>query len=285
MSLQKNFLSALSYLFCGLILVYVFFVQTFPNKELEKRLEYESQDLVGERIDVQDMTFVLPFGLGCEIVKTAGSQVELRDVRFRFKLIPLISKRILTELSFKTLDGEAEGELEIFPVSSLKNVDLELNWQSLRLDRLPLIARLKGVKRFSGTCPGKLELNLNRNEPLLARGQGEVLLRDGVAGLSIPGIQELDFEEIQGRGTWTLKEKTLKVTGLNFQARGVQGRCSGTIALREDVAQSGLHLQGDLQFTPAQPTTYSLVKKHLGKTSFDFSLLGDLARPRCRLNS
>jgi type II secretion system protein N len=271
----------LGYFLWGLVLAGILIVWKFPYGSLQERLDAVARERLGLRFEATDVSPTLPPGLKlakCTVRSTEpGSKPFLAatQVYLRFNL------------RSQVYGGSLKGDIRLAPFYDVRQYQLKLRGQTLRLDDKTDISALLG-RQLSGQISGDLELKGDFGDIVNSTGGGELQLVEGSCPIDSPYLTIKLLEKLEVSGTFALAGGILKINPCQFKAPGFEGTLSGEIELQPWLPSSTLNLAGKGQIDPALvnlPPDKRRVAEAILKRGkpLPFKVLGTIEAPQLRL--
>jgi type II secretion system protein N len=293
---MKRFMSNskkwLGYLLFALILTVALLYYRFPSDALRDYLrataDRSNPPLV---LSVARIEPRFPVGL-----KFAETEVALKDVPD--KVILRVDSLLLKPQLWSFLRGKFEycfqcmaykGDLTgcvYFKKDHRRRlIDTEIELRNIRIEENAYLSHL--IRRHvEGTLGGTV--SYRGYYDLLMDGSGEANLRlsQGMVKLLQPllTVESIEFNEMEIE--MALEKQEIKVTRLELKGQQLHGTLSGTIKLKQEFAESNLHLRGTVEpfaeffkSTPGTLDTVKLFKQRLKRGTLSFVIHGTLGKP------
>lgn len=281
------------YFLWGLLLAGILVVWKFPYGSLQERLDAVARARLGLRFEVTDVSPTLPPGLKlakCTVRSTEpGSKPFLAatQVYLRFKLLPLLRGSLALTLRSQVYGGSLNGDIRLAPFYDVRQYQLRLRGQTLRLDDKNDISALLGRQLF-GQISGDLELEGDFGDIVNSTGGGELQLVEGSCPIDSPYLTTKLLEGLEVSGTFALSGGILKIDHCQFEGPGFEGTLSGEIKLQPWLPSSTLNLAGKGQIDPAlvnlPPDKRRVAEAFLNRGKpLPFKVRGTIEVPQLRL--
>ena len=244
------------YFLWGLVLAVILIVWKFPYGSLLERLDAGARARLGLRFEVSDVSPTLPPGLKlakCTVRSTEpGSKPFLTatQVYLRIKLLPLLRGSLASTLRSQLYGGSLKGDIRLAPFYDIRQYQLRLRGQTLRLDDKTDISALLGRPLF-GQISGDLELKGDLGDIVNSTGGGELQLVEGSCPIDSPFLTIQYLEGLEVSGTFALSGGILNINPCQFKGPGFEGTLNGEIKLQPYLPGSTLDLAGKGKIDPA----------------------------------
>jgi len=185
-------------------------------------------------------------------IKLSNIEVGFRDrpdLIFRanvLKLRPAITSLLSGKLSLllyaDAYEGSMRTDINFTNRFSTKGpISIKAGFNDINLEKCSFIKTTTG-RQMDGRLGGTLSYNGS-----LGTGSAGFTLLDGNIQLlkSMFGFNELAFDKAEAE--LTLKNRTLKITGLGITGKQFSGSFTGNIFLNRDIMQSRLAIKGDME--------------------------------------
>ena len=238
----------IAYTIYGMLITAAFLYLLFPSDSAGKYIKSivtgSNQDVVFSFDSVKPC---FPPGirfhsLSVSFKSKPGSTLKADVAKVRPALLDLLSGRLTLLLNADAYEGHIKADIGFSKRFSVRG-PISIN---ARLDKIN-IGKCAYIKATSGRqMDGKFGGTLSYNGSL-GTGSARFTLLDGNIQLlkSIFGFDGLALDKAEAE--LTLKNRTLKITGLDITGKQLSGSFTGNIFLDRDIMQSRFAIKGDLK--------------------------------------
>ncbi|MEE8400047.1 MAG: type II secretion system protein GspN [Desulfobacterales bacterium] len=266
----------------GMILLYALFPSTTVK-------EYLVADINGRNpefdltVDGLEPAFLLGIRLsGIDLNYRGKPFLRVNHITVMPKLWSLLGKEKAFAFDGDTHGGDFEGKGVFSTGKTVDQVDIAADFSGIRIGTIPALQGLPG-REITGLLGGKV---IYKGKGAASTATVQLTLVDGIVGLQMPilKLDRLDFEKIEADLVFSrtmVQVKTGTLTGAQMD-----GTFSGTLRLRQPLANSRINLPGML--TLHRPFLDELVqtipmgllpKKISGGKAFPVKLKGTFKKP------
>lgn len=226
--------------------LYLLFPETALKEYLNSRLAAIDPALAVQTARIRP---TLPPGLKLSGVVISGNGTRLAhfdSARISPDLIDLLKGnqrfRFQTRLADGTINGRGGSETAEPP----ETLRVEADLSRIQLDRLDAV---KALERFSlsGLLNGKI---IHEGRPAMGLTSGALTVSDLRIVLKEPFLGISDLLMDQTEAEFSVNDRNLRLKALTFEGPLLQGQISGSIELRQPLAQSRLNLSGNAKPRP-----------------------------------
>ncbi|RZB30261.1 MAG: hypothetical protein SRB1_02541 [Desulfobacteraceae bacterium Eth-SRB1] len=190
-------------------------------------------------------------------IKLSNIEVSFRDkpdlilMANTLKLRPAITSLLSGKLSFLLYADAYEGNMRIDinftnRFSTKGPVRITTGFNDINLGKCSCIKTAAG-RHVDGRLSGSILYNGKWDGVINGAGSANITLLDGNIQLlkNMLGFDGLAFDKAEAE--LTLKNRTVKITGLDITGKQLSGSFAGNIFLDRDIMQSRLAIKGDLK--------------------------------------
>jgi type II secretion system protein N len=281
------------YLLWALVLAGLLIGWKFPYGSVRQRLDAAAREQLGLRFEITDVSFTLPPSVKlekCTVRSTApGSKVFLAatELYLRLKLLPLLKGSLALALRSQIYGGVLEGDIRLKPIYDVRQYQLRLRGQGLRLDDQTDISALLN-RQLSGKISGDLEFQGDFGDIFNSTGGGKLQLEEGGCPIDSPYLTTKFLEGLEISTAFTLSGGTLTIETCQFKGSGFQGSLNGEVNLQPRLPDSTLKLEGKSQIDPGMvnlpPDKRRVAAAFLDRGNpVPFKVRGTIEAPQLRL--
>jgi type II secretion system protein N len=285
------------FVFCYAIFLY----WVFPYDALKDRILSGIERQLGGGLQVSAQSLKPHWFTGVEIedlaIEGAGDRglvelVKFTRVKARAALIPLIFGSVRASFTIDVGKGEISGTARVG--DETVSVNVEVN--DLNLADFVFLQERTGLK-FASRIDGKIELAINRQQPVRSTGSVDITFQDlrigasqlkaGELVLEVPDLllakgKESKFNVSLGRGTVTIERFLFAGGDLGLDLKG-------KVFLSSRVDNYRLNLRGSFSASPkfgeALPFLFIIDSQKQEDGSYPLSVTGRLARPSIKIGT
>ena len=277
----------------ALVLAGLLIVWKFPYGHVRQRLDAAAREQLGLRFEIADVSFSLPPSLKlekCTVRSTKpGSKVFLAttELYLRLKVLPLLKGSMALALRSQIYGGMLEGDIRLKPFYDLRQYQLRLRGQGLRLDDQTDISALLN-RQLYGKVSGNLEFQGDFEDISNSTGGGKLQLEEGSFPIDSPYLRTKSLEGLELSTAFTLSGGILTIKTGQFKGAGFQGSLNGEMKLEPRLQDSTLKLEGKCQIDPDMvnlpPDKQKVAAAFLARGNpVPFKVRGTMEAPQLRL--
>lgn len=298
---MSRLLRFISYLLLFAFCYAIFLYWVFPYDALKDRILSGIERQLGSGLQVSARSLEPHWFTGVEIedlaIEGAGDRglvelVKFRRVKARAALIPLIFGSVRVRFVVDVGKGEISGNARVG--DDVINVNVELD--DLNLADFAFLQERTGL-RFVSRIGGKLELAINRQQPVRSTGSVDIAFHDlrigasqlkaGELVLEVPDLtlakgKESRLNVALGRGTITIERFVFAGGDLGLDLKG-------KVFLSSRVDNYRLNLRGSFsasqKFGEALPFLFIIDSQKQEDGSYPLSITGRISRPSIKIGT
>lgn len=246
---RRNVLKILAYLVASLLLAGVLIIWRFPYHTLELKLEALASEQFGVELAISELSYSFPLGLKSPRCLIRPSALEsLPPIEFTHLYLSLrglapLKRAVSFKVGATAYGGSLEADLVFRNPNKVRNRQVRVNWQSIRLERYPSLYLLLG-RRITGEISGTLQLDGSGDQIADYNGTGKLQLVKGSSEVKSPYLKATTMDDLQVNAAIELHGKRLEIVSCKFKARGLQGSLVGVVKLQSTLSESELDLRG-----------------------------------------
>ena len=293
---MKDFLSKhkewFGYLLFALILTVALLYYRFPSDAL--RDYFQAKGLrANPRLALSVDRIEPSIAIGLKFMKAKVSMEDMPDrvilradrLLIRPQLLSLLFGKSKFSFHCAAYQGDVSGSVYFKDDPKMGFIDTEMALRNISVGDYPYLSHLFG-RPLEGTLGGTISYSGPYNLMSDSLGEANLRLSDGRVKLLQPflTLKSIDFSEMEI--DMVLKKEKISVTRLELKGEQLQGSLSGTITLKEQLAQSSLDLKGTIEpfaalfkSDAAIQDTVAFIKQRLTKGTLSFVIRGTLNEP------
>ena len=238
----------IAYTIYGALITAVFLYFLFPSdsagRYIRSIVEGGNPNVV---LLIDSVKLCLPPG-----IKLSNIEVSFKDrpdlilranvLKLRPAITSLLSGKLSLLLYADAYEGSMRTDINFANRFSTKGpVRIKAGFNDFNIGKCAYIKAATG-RRIDGRLEGTMSYNGSRGT-----GSARFTLLDGNIQLlkNVFGFDGLAFDKVEAE--LTLKNRTLKITGLNLNGKQLSGSFTGNIFLDRDIMQSRLAIKGDIE--------------------------------------
>ena len=171
-----------------------------------------------------------------------GSTLKADVAKMRPALLNLLSGKLALLLSADAYEGHIKADIGFTNRFSVRGpININAGLDKINIGKCAYIKAISG-RQMDGKLGGTLSYNGS-----LGTGSARFTLLDGNIQLlkSMFGFDGLAFDKAEAE--LTLKNRTIKITGLDITGKQLSGSFTGNIFLDKDIIQSRLAIKGNIE--------------------------------------
>lgn len=283
---MHRFLKLVLYAVYLIVTTGLFLYIQFPSDTFVRYLSsYAEASYPGIRISMTKIHPTLPLGVSITSGTVSFQDIPLvraDAIRFRPIILSFFKPKMQVQFMGTAHEGRFKGVIEFTKNSRPMRYQVEAGLSGIEMNEIPILQSLTG-RRLSGKCDGRIEYNTDGKEGAVSAQMKALNCKFELAS-SIVKIKSLSFQQVFanltfGRGRVGIKE-------VLFKGRQVDGRLSGSIALKKPVGKSVMKLSGEMKPHSGFLTelegdlpTQLLSKRSRGDTNIKFKIEGTIENP------
>jgi len=241
------------YTIYGILIIAVFLYVRFPSDSTGR---YIKSVVEGSNPDV-----VLSFGsvrpcfppgirlhsFSASFKSKPGSTLRADVVKIRPAFLNLLSGKLSLLLYVDSYEGSMQADINFANRFSTQGpVIIKARFNDFNIGKCSFIKTVAG-RLVDGRLSGSLLYDGKWNGIINGTGNAKFTLLDGNIQIlgDIFGLNEVNFDKIEA--DMTLKNRTVKITGLDITGKQLSGSFTGNIFLDRDIMQSRLALKGNIE--------------------------------------
>jgi len=260
----------LLYITYGIVITIVFLYLLFPSEAVKHYIVTE----VASRnpnvvVVIDDIRLGIPAVLEFDDVELRfkdkpGAVLEAKTVTAWPQLASLLRGKPVVRISTAAYGGNIDATVfspDRFAIGTSVTVDAEVN--QINIGECSYLKKVLG-RNFAGILKGTLTFEGRYDDAITGAGTANFIAQNGNVELlkSIVGISTLTFDEITA--AMTLKNRTLKIDGVDFTGNEARGSLNGSVLLQRDIIRSRLSLRGTVEIPAVNKTFSAFVSGTLG---------------------
>ena len=185
--------------------------------------------------------------LSVDFKNKPGSTLKADVAKMRPALLNLLSGKLALLLNADAYEGHIKADICFANRFSGKSpVGVNARLDKINIGKCAYIKAASG-RKIDGRLSGSLLYNGKWDRVINGTGSARLVLLDGNIQLfgDIFGLNEVNFDKMEA--DMTLKNRSLKITGLDITGKQLSGYFTGNIFLDRDIMQSRLAIKGDLK--------------------------------------
>ncbi len=194
-----------------------------------------------------------------------GSTLKADVAKIRPALLKLLSGKLALLFNADAYEGHINADIGFTNRFSCKgpvrvNVDLD----NINIGKCAYI-KAASSRKIDGRLGGTMSYNGKWNGLINGAGSANIVLLDGNIQLlgDIFGLNEVNFDKMEV--DMTLKNRTIKIAGLDVTGKQLSGSFAGNIFLDRDIMQSRLAIKGDLKIPALDKKVSTTLKGTVSK--------------------
>jgi type II secretion system protein N len=270
------------------LVTFIFLYYLFPTKAVTAYVNYRLSDsLPGVHLTVAQMRPSFPPGLiltSLVVERNDKEWIKADQASIRPRYMTLFSQTKAFVLNGALDTGRVAGTATITTGTSLLNIDLSVD--QFEIGNIPALKEMM-PHSLTGIVKGKLAFE---NQPPFGKGNTDLTLSNCSVDFkpAFFGMNQLKMDTVAAKAD--LGDGMIKIEAFEVKGRELNGKATGTVTLKNPIAQSPLNISGQVTPTPTLMKSLGdilsitgLAEGNTNSTEIPFKISGTIESPKVSL--